>query len=72
MAASLLCLPLGLEREARDKSAGMQTHMLVSIAVAGAAGLAWSCCSSLPYRSPCQGQGPRMTAASGSGHTELA
>lgn len=34
LAASLLGLPLGLERESRDKPAGMRTLMLVSIASA--------------------------------------
>jgi putative Mg2+ transporter-C (MgtC) family protein len=32
--ATLLCLPLGYEREASDHSAGLRTHMLVGLAAA--------------------------------------
>jgi putative Mg2+ transporter-C (MgtC) family protein len=32
--ATLLCLPIGFEREARDHAAGLRTHMLVGLAAA--------------------------------------
>lgn len=34
LGATLLCLPIGYEREARDHAAGLRTHMLVGLAAA--------------------------------------